>query len=209
MKIKSRLDDNTIDIDIFPNKNYSIMLSGGLDSAILLYFMIKSHLEIGQIPNIQSFTIPKHDGAALYIDKIINFFNDYFKINLANTIHVGDPNIYHGNQSAVAIKEIFTNYPKIDYIYLATNQNPPANFKLPGEYPNRVKQSNNPKIVLPFIKLFKTHIIDLIYQYNVQELIDITHSCTEQKVGRCNQCFQCHERIWAFNELNQKDTGTL
>ena len=51
--------------NLVPTSRYGIMLSGGLDSAVLLYLILDESPTI----NIQPFTIPKHDGALLYIEK--------------------------------------------------------------------------------------------------------------------------------------------
>ena len=54
-----------------PDNTYGILLSGGIDSAILLYLLIKENPNI----QIQPFTIAKADGAYLYADPIIDHFN--------------------------------------------------------------------------------------------------------------------------------------
>ena len=41
------------------DKQYGLLLSGGIDSAVLLYLLIKENPRI----NLQPFTIPKTDGA--------------------------------------------------------------------------------------------------------------------------------------------------
>lgn len=209
MRYISRLDGKFIDIDLEENTNYGVMLSGGLDSAILCFLILKTLLENNIPVSLQPFTIPKHDGAAYYINDIVQYFNSLMRIDLPETKIVGDPDVFHGDQSKVAVREIFQQYSAIDRIFFGTNQNPPPKFILPGTYPNRVKGSDDSRIALPFIDLYKTHILDLIYEYGQEKLIDITHSCTEQKKGRCGQCFQCHERIWAFKELDRIDTGLL
>jgi 7-cyano-7-deazaguanine synthase in queuosine biosynthesis len=209
MNIKSRLDNKVINIELSSNKNYGIMLSGGLDSSVLFYLILKT-AETQKINlSIQPFTIPKYDGSIKYIDNILLFLRNTFNISIPNTIQVGDPDVYHGNQSLVALKEIFFKYPNIHHVFLGTNQNPPDQFKLPGLYPNRVKSVNSTRVILPFIDLYKTHIVDLIYYLEATELINISHSCTEQQIGRCEQCFQCHERKWAFSQLLKEDTGKL
>lgn len=189
-----------------PNVKYGVLLSGGLDSAVLLCLMIKDGLTQGFIPDIKLFTIPKHDGAELYIQDIIFFISKRFAISLPNTILVGNPNVYHRIQSSTAILDILKNYPDVDYIVLGTNQNPPVELK--GTAPDRVTSSNHLKILLPFIDLYKSDIVSLMYQEELTGLIGITHSCTEQKIGRCNKCWQCNERAWAFNQLNKIDIGT-
>lgn len=182
---------------------YGILLSGGIDSAILLYLLIKVNPNI----QIQPFTIAKTDGAYLYADPIIDHFNKKFNLMIPQTIVVGDPTVYHRLQSTTAVREIFEKYP-VDYLYIGLNQNPPELANLPGA-PVRDTKSTNPQIILPFVDLYKHNILEFMYDNNQEDLIDITHSCTEQSVGRCNQCWQCTERAWAFEKLNKIDTGTL
>lgn len=198
-------------VDLNSNKKYGIMLSGGLDSAVLLYVILneasKNKIEI----NLQPFTIPKHDGSYLFVESILNYFKETFKIHLPNTILVGDPNVHHTQQSKTAVKEIFEKYSEIDFIYFATNQNPIKDFDYSsypqGSFPNRIKESEHPKILLPFINLYKDQILKILFENNQTDLINLTHSCTEQKTGRCGRCFQCNERAWAFRQLDKLDSG--
>jgi hypothetical protein len=188
-----------IDLD----KKYGIMLSGGLDSAVLLYLLIQQEPKI----QLQPFTIDKTDGAGLYANPIINHFNKKFSLTIPKTIYVGDPSVYHRLQSTTAVKDIFSKHP-VDYLFIGINQNPPELDHLPGA-PQRDKRSNDTRIIFPFVEMYKTDIIDLMFQYNQEDLIYITHSCTEQSVGRCNKCWQCTERYWSFSKLGQEDNGLL
>ena len=205
----SRVDSQPIAVNLESTMHYGVMLSGGLDSAVLLCLMLEDCKQKGIVPAIQPFTIPKHDGASLYIASIIDYANRRYNVKLPDTILVGNPDAYHRYQSTTAFNEIFEKYKSIDIVFSGINQNPPPEFSLSGTYPIRDKKSTNPKIIVPFVNLYKTHILDLLYEYNLEKLIDITHSCTMQKVGRCGQCFQCNERQWAFEQLNHIDTGVL
>ena len=178
-----------------PDKKYGIMLSGGLDSAVLFYLLVKSNPKI----NLQPFTIAKTDGAALYADPIINYINTKFDLNIPHTIIVGDPTVYHRLQSSTAVKEIFKKYT-VDYLYIGINTNPPALNDHPGA-PVRATRSDTPTIIFPFVDYYKDKILEIMYSEGQEELIDITHTCTEQRHGRCNQCWQCQERMWAFGHL--------
>jgi hypothetical protein len=183
------------------------MLSGGLDSAVLMYLILKENKNI----NIQPFSIPKHDGSHTYVESILNYFESYFEIKLPNTTLVGDPSVHHTDQSTVAVKEIFKTYPAIDFLFFATNQNPQYDFDYSpypqGSYPNRVKVPPHPKILMPFIDMYKDQILKILFDNTQEELLLLTHSCTEQKTGRCGQCFQCNERAWAFCQLDKTDPG--
>lgn len=194
-------------LNLNEHDQYGIMLSGGLDSAILLHLLLKENKNI----KIQPYTIPKHDGSHLYVSNIIQYFNNLFDIKIPDTILVGDPDVYHAKQSQVAVQEILEKY-KIDFLYFATNQNPTHSFdysKYPADgFPNRVKGSTHPKVLMPFINLYKDDILRILFENKQNQLIDLTHSCTEQKLGRCGNCFQCNERSWAFTQLQQIDTGS-
>ena len=186
-----------------PDKRYGIMLSGGLDSAVLFYLLIRSNPTI----NLQPFTIAKTDGAALYADPIINYINTKFGLSIPPTILVGDPTVYHRLQSGTAVQEIFERYP-VDHLYIGINTNPPELADHPSA-PLRSKHSNDPRIVFPFVDLYKDQILEIMYAEGQEDLINITHTCTEQRHGRCGVCWQCQERAWAFGQLGQKDTGKL
>jgi NH3-dependent NAD+ synthetase len=188
-------------LDITENISYGLLLSGGLDSAILLYLLILENKNL----KIQPFTIPKYDGAYLYADPIIDFFNKKFSLNISKTIKVGNPNAHHSQQNVSAVKEIFKNY-QIDQLFIAINTVPESLKDYPGT-PNRATVSLDPKIVFPFVDLTKDKILSILFENNLEELIPLTHSCTEQTEGRCKVCWQCKEREWAFNQLGKQDTG--
>jgi hypothetical protein len=189
------------------DKKYGIMLSGGLDSAVLMYLILKENKNV----NIQPFSIPKHDGSHMFVDRILEYFKAQFNIDIPNTILVGDPDVHHSQQSTRAVEQIFKQYPTIEFVYFATNQNPTHDFDYSqypeGSYPNRVKTPPHTKILMPFIKMYKDEILKIVFDNGQEELLKLTHSCTEQKTGRCGQCFQCNERVWAFRQLDKLDSG--
>lgn len=183
------------------DKQYGVMLSGGLDSAVLLCLILKENKDI----KIQPFTIPKHDGALLYINSIIAYINKECQVQIPETIVVGNQNLPHNEQGPSAVKEIKQKYD-IDYLFFGSNKNPPV--MLEGLNPVRIKTAD-PSILCPFFDMYKTDIVNLAVEHGLQYLFEITHSCTELQTGRCNTCWQCRERAWAFNTLNITDTGTL
>jgi len=182
------------------DKQYGIMLSAGLDSAVLLYLILLENKDI----KIQPFTIPKHDGALLYIKAIITHINDKCQVELPETIIVGNQNLPHAEQGPSAVREIKQKYA-IDHLFFGSNQNPPV--ALEGINPVSIKPIDD-SILCPFFDLYKTDIVNLAVEHGLQDLFNITHTCTEQQIGRCNTCWQCLERAWAFTELNIQDTGT-
>lgn len=190
-------------IKIHHNKKYGLMISGGIDSAVLLSYIADNFPKI----NLQCFTIPKHDGASLYVDNIITEINARFGTEFHKTIFVGDPNVYHRLQSTIAITEIFQKY-EIDFLLNALNTNPAELANL-SNAPQRTKKVTHPKMVFPFIHFTKDKILEIMFANKYNFLMGITHSCTEMQLSRCNQCWQCRERAWAFQQVNQLDIGKL
>ena len=160
-----------------PDNTYGILLSGGIDSAILLYLLIKENPNI----QIQPFTIAKADGAYLYADPIIDHFNKKFELTIPKTIVVGDPTVYHRLQSTTAVREIFEKYP-VDYLYIGLNQNPLELANLPGA-PIRSTSSTNPRILLPFVNLYKHNILKFMYADNQEDLIVLEQKLKTKKIA--------------------------
>lgn len=205
-------DGTELYVETYPGKKHSILLSGGLDSAVLLYLMLKDSQ--GSL-DLQIFTIPKHDGSYKFVPQIIKYFEELFNVKLPDTILVGNPDAYHRDQVVTGINDIKSKY-NVDYLYIATNQNPPRDtFSYSGfrdiESINIRPRVQHPdkSIIQPFLFLTKAHIVDAMMKLNQNYLSNITHSCTQLTESRCNVCFQCMERKWAFGLLNKFDSGTF
>lgn len=177
-------------------KHYGFMLSGGLDSAVLLSLILKHNQDV----TLTLFTIPKKDGAS----KFARTLSEYFNLN--NPILVGNPNLVAQMQGPSAVSEIRNKHTYIDHLLFASNKVPPVDFKKPGPY--RIPTTDT-FFIMPFFNMYKNEIIKIAEENNLQELYNLTHSCTDQETGRCTVCWQCQERAWAFKQANVIDTGTL
>jgi hypothetical protein len=207
MKLQSKLSNISFSIETCSSKNYGIMLSGGLDSAVLLSLLLQEDRNI----MIQPFSILKHDHSYKYVNPIIEYFNEQFEINIPKTILVGNPDVHHRMQGTLGVGEVFRKYLKIQMLFSGLNQNPPEPFgDTNWTKPNRPAPDYQvPKMQFPFLHLHKTDIVELMFENNQEALMDLTHTCTEMVNGRCGKCFQCNERSWAFEQLNKIDTGKL
>lgn len=209
MEICSRIDQSKIKINIQPNTNYGIMLSGGMDSAMVLYFVLLAAKD--RRVDIQPFSILKNDHSYKYVNLIIEYFNRQFNVRIPETILVGNANLHHTIQGSTAVGEVFRKYPAINVLFSGLNQNPPEPWGDPKWIkPNRPNPSYSiAKMQFPFLHLHKTHIVDFMFEHRQEPLMELTHTCTELTDGRCGQCFQCNERAWAFEQLGKTDTGKL
>lgn len=181
-----------------------VMVSGGADSALLLYLLCKENHEVHNNKHqIIPFTVPKSDGAVQYGPRVIKYINDSYGYNLPHTIFVGDGELSHKNQVFSGIIGAVNNPKQIDLLYLGENQNPPPQFKIKGMYPNRIQQIEFDFVKHPFIKLYKNHIMSMYFSLGLQDLLKITHTCTANPRGVCGECFACDERAWGLSMINQ------
>ncbi len=178
-------------------------MSGGLDSSVLFALIVKLNPSI----KIQPFTVKKTDGSYRFVDGIVNKTNSIFNSSVPNTVMIDNPDrMYHRRYGEYATKYIFNNHENIEYLFNGINQNPEELLGYNGA-PDRSKSETNLRIIAPFIEYTKETVVELMFEYGLEWLSDITHSCTRFSVGRCGICFQCQERRFAYAVNGKDDTG--
>lgn len=198
-------DKRQIEIKFHENKQrIGVMLSGGADSAILLYLLALERKMAGSTQEIIPFTVARPDGAWNYVKPIVDKINQMLSIALPDPIQVGDPTLHHSKQGRSGELEARTKY-HIDHFYYGSQQHPPV--PMPGEYPARPDQIELPGTTIPFALVDKRHTLGLYEVFQAWPLIELTHSCTAQTEGRCGECYNCKEREWALGELGVTDPG--
>lgn len=203
--------DQTITINIDPTKKTGIMLSGGLDSAALLFLMLKDIHDRNLAVDLSVLNVPNvNDNAKLYSRQVVDYLENYYdtKINLMN---IGDGTLPPRQLINQPASEML-NSGRIEMMYSGQNQFPPeaseweSYKKSVGRFQRRDPNLPDPvRGRFPFIKLYKHHILEIYRMFNILDLAKITHSCTRLTVGKCNECLWCDERSWAFSKLNLVD----
>lgn len=207
MEYKCGANNEIVNITLPVGKNKKILfaISGGADSAILLYILAKMNRDLETGHTFIPFTVPRPDGGANYSPKIVSWIANKLNIDIPAPMIVGDGNLPHNIVVKVVIAELMSDN-KYDYLYVAENKIPPD--IIDGLAPVRAPHPNFRRAALPFWGVTKDCSIDLYYREGIPELLELTHSCTELVNERCNRCFQCNERSWAFSKLGITDPGT-
>jgi len=204
-----------------------LLVSGGMDSAILLYCLLKFNPE----KRIKTFCVPRlADDAETHsknVHKKIRKLLPYSRLDDPELI--GEPT----DKDSVPATRLLIQSERFKLIYDGLNHQVPLgfNFGLPERHLVAYARGSRPwrldpevighdKIICPLLPLYKYHIIDMYYKLDAEELILPTHSCTDERVGRCfshyntdahelvNNCMWCCERAWGFEQLNRTDPGT-
>jgi len=200
-------DKRQIEIKFHEGKQrIGVMLSGGADSAILLYLLALERKMAGSTQEIIPFTVARPDGAWNYVKPIVDKINQMLGIALPDPIQVGDPTLHHSKQGRSGELEARGKY-RIDHFYYGSQQHPPV--PMPGDYPARPDKVELPGTTIPFALVDKRHTLGLYEVFQAWPLIELTHSCTAQTEGRCGECYNCKEREWALGELGITDPGAM
>jgi hypothetical protein len=202
---------NNITIDLLPGP-IGISHSGGADSAILLYILMK------------------------YLDGPINVFTCASKLKQRVAPHIalnvidkcidltGKTDVYHhtfyvddqDSKNLFDYQRQFVNLNLVNIIYTGKTALPPldecSKFKngillLETRDPNKTRPvytGRRLEFYMPFHNHNKKDIYELYKTLGVlDDLFPITRSCESLslKYGHCGKCWWCEERQWAFGRL--------
>ena len=193
------------------DKKIGVLVSGGWDSAVLWCMAKRICIARGQ--ECVPFTVPKIDGAEHYANLELETVNSWLRIPPVKTTIVGKIDSENPSDYVTSGAWEILETGKAEYLLNAKNAYPPnmqemlPDFPLPNdryETPEEHKQY----VGHPFATWTKAQTIELAFQIGIANIImPITHSCTEQNRGRCNNCWWCKEREWGFNQIKKIDTG--
>jgi len=215
MKITVGKNDFIKQVDIkLPEgkQRIGVMLSGGADSAVLLYLLCLERRMDKSIQEIVPFTVARPDGAWDYVKPIVEWVRNKLELTveqLPDPIKVGDPAVHHSQQGRTGEYDARSKHG-IEHIFYGSQAHPDRTLiELPGEYPSRPATIELPGTTCPFALVDKRHTLSLYDIFDVWPLIELTHSCTALTQGRCGECYNCKERAWAMEQLEFTDPGVL
>lgn len=192
----------TIDLPPIPKK-LGVMISGGLDSAILYYLILAQNEQLGNIHEVVPLTVLRKEGSKNFAKLVVAHVHDHFKREYLDPIIVGDPQLPEEQQVKSGVLAAWKL--GINIVYTGLIEQLPQH--MVGWQP--IPYSENVKFKVPLAHLNKSHIIDLIVQLEQTPLFYITHSCSAHEISRCRNCNGCDERQWGFEQLGLMDPGTI
>ena len=160
------------------------------------------------------FTVPKIDGAVHYANKVLEWSCRRLNIPVISTTIVGQ--ITSDNPSDYVTSGAYELFEKgyAEYLLNGMNKYPPMQREmLPEGYPLpndrwEPKPEHKEYVGHPFANLTKDQTIQLGFDLGIaDEIMPITHSCTDLVRGGCNTCWWCKEREWGFKQIGKKDIG--
>jgi len=188
------------------NETKNIFLSGGADSSLLLYFLLKEQPETETRILTWSSTAEQHRMVKASVDVINWCINSTGNNNIVHIIKYADV------QSGGALDELgklsdgykicfgITSFPKepVDFKLPVLPKNDPRN----DPNPNKDVWLYNGDVYAPYINYDKKDIARMYRDNNLMDLFRLTLSCsaTGDLDKYCKECWWCKERYWAFGE---------
>ena len=193
--------------------NLGVMVSGGADSALLLYILLSNSKG-----TLYLFTTAKNKNgrssaisSSLVIEKCIELTGNN------NIIHNTQYTEYQNNEILYKLPFEYKNNGVISNIYSAVTANPPKDIadSFCGEEFNTEHSVRDPSVkrdivcydvICPFTNANKKEIAEMYKILNLTNtLFPITRSCEQLSdtaiTHHCNSCWWCKEREWGFGKL--------
>ena len=189
-----------VKVDIPEGKRIAVCVSGGWDSAVLWHIVYEECKRRSQ--SCRPYTVPKIDGAVKYANQVLAWSGYEGETNIVGSVDAEDPSEY-------VTSGIFDIFKKgyADIVYVAVTKY--YDGMDPDHERQHASQYNAEDICIqPFHNMTKDQTVQLAFDLGIAEdIMDITHSCTERDEGRCGYCPWCKEREWAFKQIGKLDKG--
>lgn len=224
MKFYNSDQQHYVEIIIQPNhENLAVMMSGGPDSALLTYLMIKT-IQEEKHSNVRIFPVTaellKRPFNIRYAEKCIETLADitgFTNWGPHLTFDIPAEHCLDDDKKIELMREHtrrFTHEHDLHRFYNGTTKNPPPEIEWlynDGRMPERdtpeedLKPLEDKYVSWPLLYSHKRHVSDLYKKYELLEsLFPKTRSCegeTDKTLNHtivCKKCWWCKERYWGF-----------
>jgi 7-cyano-7-deazaguanine synthase in queuosine biosynthesis len=213
MNIVNIIDNLTITIADSP---IGIMMSGGADSALLLYFLLKhskNKIHIFTLANQQKRITTTHSSLNV-VSKCAELTDNY------NFVHHITYEKEQNIKNLFKTPGQFLNDSTIAFLYSGVTKNPPACVTDTFSAETTETSQRNPDVIretlihnnlfTPWTNIDKQYICKIYNHYDlIDNLYPLTRSCEwapgwkveDPGNGHCGRCWWCEERNWGFNKL--------
>jgi len=179
----------------------ALLYSGGIDSTWLYYDILRKIDDFDQLTLVlfNRFNKPLKKAINLY-SILKNMWGDK-----TSTLEILDvPELGH-KQTEYVISNLSARF---DRVVWGINKYPTDTSIRPKSILYTVTDHTNalekyPKLSIPLINTEKDEIIKKFYEHEIEEILPLTHSCGSDTDKPCGICFNCKERIWAYNKIGK------
>jgi hypothetical protein len=195
-------DRRTLILDLPPTSKIGVLVSGGIDSALLYYLLLDIKQQTNSPIEITPIVIHRKEGSKHFARPIVERINQIFDI-YKKPKQLGNTMLPEPQQVASAVMHAFSLL-QLETVYVGVISNRPEH--LIGFDPIPIVE--HPSVQTPFKNLEKSHVVDIYYQLGIEHILPFTHSCDQHETVACGSCNGCRERAWGFNQIGKQDPIT-
>lgn len=206
-------DDIVLDLPAGP---IGISFSGGVDSSLLVYLVMKQFknevVHLFTVSTVER-NLSQHKITSDVLNKICQLTGNY---NVVQHMLIQNTNVEGAANLQVLPNKMLYEQQIVTSILYGDNRNPPKNCGIDGieqfEMFNESSRSPNgyrslmisPGRYWPLTNLDKQDVIKIYHQHNILDtLFPLTRSCgKEYGTSPCGTCWFCKERQWGLDILN-------
>jgi asparagine synthetase B (glutamine-hydrolysing) len=196
-------DVRPVTIKLTLHRRIGVLVSGGLDSALLYYLIRKLTLSDNRF-SVVPYTITRNDGSARYAQPVIDYVHEILGIEQQYATKIVIDETDSELQVAAGMRKLHNTDRNLIYIGIIETLEEHALHGVPKPY----VPTNSERFNYPLKDLNKAHIVQLIAQLGLEKLFTLTHSCVYDIDTPCGTCNRCNERAWAFSQLGLIDPST-
>jgi len=176
-----------------------VLTSGGVDSTLLYYLALYLKYKNNTAHQIHPIVILRKEGSRYFARPIVQKINAIWKHG-SGDMRLGNTTLPEHQQVKSAVEQAF-NIHKFYHVYVGLISNRPEH----TVGIDIISVPDVPEVLVPFKHLEKSHVIDMYYKLNIQDLLKYTYSCDQHEQVPCGSCNGCRERAWGFAELEKLD----
>ena len=188
------------------NEPKSILLSGGADSTLLLYNLLKEQPETETRILTWTEKVTHYRSVKSAVNVINWCINATGNNNIVHIIKYGDIQSfdyldklakYHGDGYKICAGITANPKESVDFGEHGWPDNDPRS--KPGN--NKDVWLHKGSVYVPYVNYDKKDIARMYRDNNLMDLFRLTNSCSSyDDVSHCKECWGCKERYWAFGE---------
>ena len=191
IKLESTVGDDVrlVAIPLTLRFRIGVLVSGGLDSALLYYLIRKLTLSDNRF-SVVPYIITRNDGSSRYAQPVIDYVHEILGIEQQYATKLDIDETDSELQVAAGMRELRNTDRNLIYIGIIQTLEEHALHGVPKPY----VPTNSERFNYPLKDLTKAHIVQLIIQLGLEKLFTLTHSCVYDIDTPCGDCNRCNER---------------
>ena len=184
-----------IDLENYPD-DIALLFSGGVESTLLLY-LISTEI-VRQYPNkyLTLYLLDRYNKPIEKAHIVVNMVFNKTKLPVPLKM-LPIPKVLQHQEISLASKIVRSHH---SIVVCGFNKYPDDNSIRPKHLANI---NEDTKLKFPFAHVGKNVIIQEFFNLGISDILPFTHSCGLDFDTPCGECFNCRERIWAYNAIKK------